>query len=222
MGKTGKIIGQIEEQGLLPLFYHDDADVCYEVTKALYEAGIRIIEFTNRGKNAAEVFKSLFKKRETEFAGLLLAVGTVKNLDDARTYIKAGADFIICPGIVKEVGQAVQDADLLWIPGCMTTTEIMLAEECGASLVKLFPGNLLGPGFVNAIKDLFPDLNFMPTGGVEAGYENLKAWFDSGVCAVGMGSTLITKQILLNKEYSKITQLTREAMALISEVRASS
>lgn len=219
MVKNECIIEQIKTQGLLPLFYHENADVCCEVVKALYEAGIRIIEFTNRGKNARENFKQLLKKRDKEWPDLLLAIGTVKNVEDAKTFIKTGADFIICPGIVKEVGKKVQDANLLWIPGCMTTTEIMLAENCGAGLVKLFPGNLLGPGFMSAIRDLFPEMHFMPTGGVEIQTENLKAWFGAGVCAVGMGSKLISSHVLVNKEYGKITQLAAEAIGIIRAIR---
>lgn len=219
MTKTEEIIHQIREQGLLPLFYHEDADVCFEVVNALYAAGIRIIEFTNRGKNALENFKQLLKRRENEWPDLLLAIGTIKNEEEAEMCMHAGADFIICPGVVKEVGRKIQDADKLWIPGCMTTTEIMLAEDCGARLVKLFPGSLLGPGYLKAIKDLFPNIDFMPTGGVEVEAENIKAWFDAGVCAVGMGSKLISKDILLNKDFKKITRLTKEALGIIKEVK---
>ncbi len=220
MSKPEKIIEIIKEQGMIPLFYHADEEVCYDVVKALYEGGIRIIEFTNRGEKAIDNFKYLLKKRDKEWPDLLLAIGTIKNVKDAKAFIKAGADFIISPGIVEKVGKTVQEADLLWIPGCMTTTEIMLAESCGAKLVKLFPGNLLGPGFMSAIKELFPGLLFMPTGGVEVERGNLKGWFDAGVCAVGMGSKLITKDVLINKQYDKMVQMTKDALALIEEVRS--
>lgn len=219
MIKTKNIIVQIRQQGLIVLFYHDDVKVCYEVVRALYKGGIRIIEFTNRGKNALANFKYLLKKRDEEWGDLLLAIGTIKIVKEAEIYIKAGADFIISPGVIKEVGEAVQEADLLWMPGCMTTTEIMLAEECGAGLVKLFPGNLLGPGFMRAIRELFPGMYFMPTGGVEAEHENLKAWFDAGVCAVGMGSQLVSKHLLVNKQYNKITQLAIRTRCIINKVR---
>lgn len=220
MSKADKIITAIMQQGMIPLFYHDDKDVCYEVVDALYKGGVRIVEFTNRGPRALDNFKQLLKKRDKQWPDLLLAIGTIKTVKDAKFFIKAGADFIISPGIVEKVGKTIQDAGILWVPGCMTTTEIMLAESCGAKLVKLFPGNLLGPAFMNAIKELFPGIAFMPTGGVDLEQGNLKAWFDAGVCAVGMGSKLITKDILQNRQYDVLVNRTTEAIFLIQSVRA--
>ena len=184
MAKNENIVTKIKEQGLLPLFFHSDADVSRSVVQALYDAGIRVIEYTNRGENALENFKILIKYRNKNWKDLILAVGTIKTAKDAKAYIKAGADFIISPGIVEEVATRAKDAGLLYVPGCMTPTEIIFAESLGARLVKLFPGNLLGPSYVSSIKELFPDVEFMPTGGVEAEGNNLKAWFQSGVVAV--------------------------------------
>jgi 2-dehydro-3-deoxyphosphogluconate aldolase/(4S)-4-hydroxy-2-oxoglutarate aldolase len=121
--------------------------------------------------------------------------------------------------LVKKVAKAADKNDILWVPGCMTPTEIMKAEEMGARIVKLFPGNILGPGFLSAVKELFPDLLFMPTGGVDLDKENIEGWFKAGVSAVGMGSKLISKQLLEQKDYAKIEALTREAMAIIRSVR---
>lgn len=219
MGKHKTIIEKIKAQGLIPLFYHEDIEVSMAVVQALYEAGIRIIEYTNRGENALNNFKALLKLRDKQWPDLLLAIGTIKNVKDAKAYIKVKADFIICPGVIKEVGDKVQEANLLWIPGCTTPTEIILAEDCGAKLVKLFPGNLLGPGFVTAIKKIFPDIDLMPTGGVDTTKENIESWFKAGVCAVGMGSKLITKTTLEKKEYTKITSLTKEVLDIIQQVK---
>ena len=219
MSKAEKIIDAIKEQGMIPLFYHDDAEVCYEVVNALYEGGVRIVEFTNRGEQALDNFKYLLKKRDKQWPDLLLAIGTIKTVKDAKAFLKAGADFIISPGIVEKVGKTIQAEGVLWVPGCMTTTEIMLAESCGAKLIKLFPGTLLGPSFVNAIKELFPGISFMPTGGVDLEQANLKAWFDAGVCAVGMGSKLITKEILKNRQYDILVNRTTEAISLLRSVR---
>jgi 2-dehydro-3-deoxyphosphogluconate aldolase/(4S)-4-hydroxy-2-oxoglutarate aldolase len=219
MSKAEKIIDAIKEQGMIPLFYHDDAEVCYEVVNALYEGGVRIVEFTNRGEQALDNFKYLLKKRDKQWPDLLLAIGTIKTGKDAKAFLKAGADFIISPGIVEKVGKTIQAEGVLWVPGCMTTTEIMLAESCGAKLIKLFPGTLLGPSFMNAIKELFPGISFMPTGGVDLEQANLKAWFDAGVCAVGMGSKLITKEILKNRQYDILVNRTTEAISLLRSVR---
>lgn len=213
------IIKRITEQGVLPLYFHKDATVSVEVLKALYAAGIRAVEYTNRGEEALDNFKLLKETRDQELPEMLLGIGTIKRKKDAKAYIKAGADFIIAPGIIEEVAEAVHKEEMLWIPGCMTPTEIIRAEEAGAKMVKLFPGNLLGPGFVSAIKELFPGISFMPTGGVEVSKDNLMGWFKSGVVAVGMGSKLITKEILENKDYATLVSKTKEAIALVNEVR---
>jgi 2-dehydro-3-deoxyphosphogluconate aldolase/(4S)-4-hydroxy-2-oxoglutarate aldolase len=213
------IIKKIAEQGMLPLYFHADPSVSVEVLKALYTAGIRAVEYTNRGEAALENFKLLKETRDRELPGMLLGIGTIKRKKDAKAFMKAGADFIIAPGMIEEVAEAVHKEEMLWIPGCMTPTEIIKAEEAGAKLVKLFPGNLLGPAFVSAIKELFPGLYFMPTGGVEVNKENLTGWFKSGVVAVGMGSKLITKDILEKKEYDTLIHKTKEAIALVNEVR---
>ncbi|WP_315817262.1 bifunctional 4-hydroxy-2-oxoglutarate aldolase/2-dehydro-3-deoxy-phosphogluconate aldolase [Paraflavitalea speifideaquila] len=189
------------------------------VLKALYAAGIRAVEYTNRGEAALDNFKLLKETRDQELPELLLGIGTIKRKKEAKAYIKAGADFIIAPGIIEEVAETVHKEEMLWIPGCMTTTEIIKAEDAGAKLIKLFPGNLLGPSFVSAIKELFPDLLFMPTGGVEVNKDNLTGWFKSGVVAVGMGSKLITKEILEKKDYEQLISKTKEAIALVNEVR---
>lgn len=213
------IIKRIAEQGVLPLYFHPDATVSTEVLKALYAAGIRAVEYTNRGEAALENFKLLKETRDRELPELLLGIGTIKRKKEAKAFMKAGADFIIAPGMIEEVAETVHKEEMLWIPGCMTTTEIIRAEDAGAKLVKLFPGNLLGPSFVSAIKELFPDLLFMPTGGVEVSKENLTGWFKSGVVAVGMGSKLITKEILEKKDYEQLINKTKEAIALVNEVR---
>jgi len=140
----------------------------------------------------------------------------------AKTYIEAGADFIICPGLVEEVAKVADQHDMLWIPGCMTPSEIIAAENMGAKMIKLFPGDMLGPGFLSSIKALFPDLMFMPTGGVSLDKDNIAAWFKAGVCAVGMGSKLVSKPLLEEKNYGKIRELAKEAMRVVNEVKTQS
>jgi len=219
MDKKSEILKLIPEQGLLPLFFYKDAEVSVEVLRALYEAGIRTVEYTNRGEAALKNFERLREACDNELQGMYLGVGTIKDAEAAKNFIDAGADYIISPGLVKDAIKVAEKHDLLWVPGCMTPTEIIRAEKLGAKIVKLFPGNLLGPSFLSAIKELFPGLSFMPTGGVEVERENLAGWFKAGVCAVGMGSKLITKQSLENRDYAKITELTRQAMEIINSVR---
>jgi len=220
MDKKNEILKMIPEGGLLPLFFYKDAEVSADVLRALYQAGIRSVEYTNRGEAALKNFEKLREVCDTELEGMYLGVGTIKNADAARDFIHAGADYIISPGLVKEVAKLADKKDMLWVPGCMTPSEIIKAESWGAKLIKLFPGNILGPSFLSAVKELFPELLFMPTGGVEVEKENIAGWFKAGVCAVGMGSKLITKQALENRDYAKITELTKQALDIISSVKS--
>lgn len=213
-----QILDAIIEQGMLPLYYHEDATTSVELAQTLYKAGVRVIEYTNRGENAIDNFKLLVQERNKNMPGLLLGIGTIKTTADANNFLQAGADFIICPIVVPAVAAVVHKAGKLWIPGCMTVTEIALAEESGAKLAKLFPGNVLGSSFVAAIKDLFPGLLFMPTGGVDTTKENIVEWFNAGVCAVGMGSKLISKKAMEEKAYEAISAKTKEVLALIKAI----
>ncbi|MEJ7678542.1 MAG: hypothetical protein WKG06_11925 [Segetibacter sp.] len=150
---------------------------------------------------------------------MMLGIGTIKNGEQARSFIEEGADYIISPGFVKEAADEANKAGLLYVPGCMTPTEIMVAEQYGCQFIKLFPGNILGADFMSAIKELFPDLMFMPTGGVDLDKENISGWFKAGVRAVGMGSKLISKSLLEQKDYSKIASLTKEVVDIISSIK---
>jgi 2-dehydro-3-deoxyphosphogluconate aldolase / (4S)-4-hydroxy-2-oxoglutarate aldolase len=220
MNKINTLLQLIPQQGILPLFFHKDPEVSIQVLKALYDAGIRTVEYTNRGEAALANFKLMKQLCESEMKDLYLGIGTIKNADMARTFIDAGADYLICPGWVPEVAEVADQHDMLWVPGCMTPSEIIAAENKGARMIKLFPGNVLGPGFMSAIKELFPQLLFMPTGGVELDRDNIAGWFKAGVCAVGMGSKLITKPLLEAKQYNQITEATRAVMAIIKTIQA--
>ena len=219
MDQKTEILELIKTQGVLPLFFYKDAEVSIEVLRALYQSGIRTVEYTNRGEAALNNFRKMRAVLDSELKGMYLGVGTIKNAEAAQAFIDAGADYIISPGLVEDAARVADANKMLWVPGCMTPSEIILAEQLGAKLVKLFPGNILGPSFLSAIKELFPNLLFMPTGGVEVEKENLSGWFKAGVCAVGMGSKLITKSALENKDYERIKTDTQKSLALIKEVR---
>jgi 2-dehydro-3-deoxyphosphogluconate aldolase/(4S)-4-hydroxy-2-oxoglutarate aldolase len=213
------ILATIRRQGLVPLFYHDDSDVCVSVTKALYNGGVRILEFTNRGTNALSNFVRLRRLVNEELPGMYLGIGTIKNSKDAGEFIDAGADFIVCPIIDREIANLVQKSGLLWVPGCLTATEIAQAENAGAKLVKLFPGSLVGPSYITAIKEIFPDLLFMPTGGVDMTRESISSWFAAGAVAVGMGSKLITKKILEESSFQLLTTASNDALAIVQSIK---
>lgn len=218
MDKKQEALNQLLQQKLLPLYYHESEEVSKEILNALYKGGVRIVEYTSRGENALENFKALRKDVNKNMPGLLLGIGTIKTKKQAKKFIESGADFIVAPTINEEVGEITQTEKLLWIPGCMTPTEIARAENAGAELVKIFPGTVLGPSYISAIKELFPELKFMPTGGVEAEEKNLKGWIDAGVVAVGMGSKLISKQAVDNKDFDQIKTDVSGALNLIKRL----
>jgi 2-dehydro-3-deoxyphosphogluconate aldolase / (4S)-4-hydroxy-2-oxoglutarate aldolase len=216
MEREQDVINKIKQQALLPLYYHNDASVCINVLKALYESGIRSVEFTNRGTQAFENFKTLVNERDASMPGLLLGIGTIKTGDDATKFINSGADFLVSPVFDTSVCDVAYMNKILWIPGCMTPTEIHVAEQAGCRLIKLFPGNVLGPGYVEAILPLFKGLDFVVTGGVDLTEESIGAWFKSGVAAVGMGSKLISKTVLQNKTFDDLRKNTAAVMNIIA------
>jgi 2-dehydro-3-deoxyphosphogluconate aldolase/(4S)-4-hydroxy-2-oxoglutarate aldolase len=218
MEREAALINQIKNEGMLPLFYHDDVTVCENVLQALYNGGVRCVEFTNRGVHALPNFKHLVSLKST-MPGLILGIGTIKTPQDATSFIDAGADFLISPCFDASVADVAYMHKVLWIPGCMTPTEIHVAQKSGATLVKLFPGNVLGPGFVEAIKSLFTGVDFIVTGGVEPTEQNIGAWFKAGVSGVGLGSKLITKDVLANKNYKQLETQTKELVQLIKKVQ---
>ena len=220
MDKRSEIIQILNIQGLMPLFFNADIEISGNVLKALYTAGVRIVEYTNRGPEALANFKILKSLAENEMPDLFLGIGTIKNNHQANLFIDAGADFLISPALAEDVFDAAYNSKTLWIPGCMTVTEILKAENYGLTLVKLFPGNVLGPSFVTAIKNLFPAMQFMPTGGVDTTAENISQWFHSGVCAVGMGSKLISNSVIENRDYQKITNTSKAVLQIIASIKA--
>ena len=221
MNKKDLLLQLIPEQGILPLYFFKDTEVSLEVLKALYHAGIKTVEYTNRGEAALQNFKKMRELCDAELKEMYLGIGTIKNGEMAKTFIDAGADFIICPGLVEDVATVCDKNNMLWVPGCMTPTEIIRAESLGAKMIKLFPGNILGPEFMSAIKALFPDLMFMPTGGVDLDKDNISKWLKAGVCAVGMGSKLVSKQLLEEKNYAKIEELAKQALDILKSLKNS-
>lgn len=220
MDKKSALLQLIPQAGILPLYFYKDTEVSIEVLRALYNGGIRAVEYTNRGEAALKNFAAMRKVCDAEMKDMYLGVGTIKNEDAAKAFVDAGADYLISPGLVEDAVKVADANNMLWVPGCMTPTEIIRAENLGAKFVKLFPGNILGPGFMSAIKELFPNVLFMPTGGVELDKANIAGWFKAGVCAVGMGSKLITKSLLDNKDYETITSATKDVIAIIADIKA--
>lgn len=219
MSKKEIVLNAILSQGTLPLFFYEDADVSLEITRTLYKAGVRVFEYTNRGPAALENFKVLKKAQQEEMLDLQLGIGTIKSTAEATAFIAAGADFIVSPIVNPEVGKIAAQHTLLWIPGCMTPTEIYTAQQNGAALIKIFPANILGPEFVSSIRDLFSGQLFIPTGGVDLSIESIAGWFKAGVCAVGMGSKLISKNVLDKQLYDQLYNDTVKLLEIVQSSR---
>jgi len=214
-----EVLQIITEQGVLPLFYYPNVEISMQAIRTLYKAGIRAMEFTNRAEGALEVYTEIRKAVAAEMADMLFGAGTIKTVKDAVSFFHADADFFVAPNLNEGVGSVANNQSMLWIPGCMTPSEIHLAWEQQAALIKIFPANVLGPGFISAVKEVFPGQAFIPTGGVEISKENLSAWFTSGVVAVGMGSKLVSKEILKNKSWDELFDKTKRVLEIIKEVR---
>ena len=208
------ILQTILGQGILPLFYWESPSVCVRVIQTLYRAGVRAVEYTNRGTAALDNFRMLKKTLGQEAPDLYLGIGTIKSAAEARAFVKAGADFLVAPIVNPDVAAVAAEQDMLWIPGCMTPTEIYRAQELKAAAIKIFPANIVGPEFISSIRELFQDQIFIPTGGVEIDEDNVRSWFKAGVSAVGFGSRLISKDILKTENYDLLYENTLEALRL--------
>jgi 2-dehydro-3-deoxyphosphogluconate aldolase/(4S)-4-hydroxy-2-oxoglutarate aldolase len=212
-----QIINEMKRTGLVPLFTHENADEAFQIIKTSYDAGIRTFEFTNRKSNSLDVFKNLLSKRSA-FPDLMLGIGTVMDAASAKIFIEAGADFIVAPVLKVDMAPVCHQHGKLWIPGCATLTEIVTAKDHGAEVIKVFPGSVLGPGFISSIMPVVPGLQLMVTGGVEPTRENLASWFNAGALCVGLGSQLFTKEILAQRDWQKLKTNIRQALALVQEI----
>jgi 2-dehydro-3-deoxyphosphogluconate aldolase / (4S)-4-hydroxy-2-oxoglutarate aldolase len=213
-----EVIASMIKTGMIPVFYHDDIDVAKSVLDASYSAGVRAFEFTNRGDNAFKVFRELLKYAG-QYSDLKVGIGTIFNVELTTQFLDAGAHFIVSPILKTEMATVCRQQKVLWIPGCGTLTEIVTAKENGADIVKLFPGSVLGPGFVSAVLPVVRGLQLMPTGGVEPTVQSLTAWFKAGVVCVGMGSQLFKKEIIDSGDWPTLTNSISEVMAIIKNMR---
>ncbi|WP_370479975.1 bifunctional 4-hydroxy-2-oxoglutarate aldolase/2-dehydro-3-deoxy-phosphogluconate aldolase [Tamlana flava] len=209
----------MKDTGMIPLFFHGDIELSKKVLKACYDGGARLMEFTARGDFAHEVFGELTKYAIKELPGMIMGVGSVTDGAAASLYMALGANFIVTPVLREDIAIACNRKKVLWSPGCGSLTEIARAEELGCEIVKLFPGDLYGPKFIKGIKGPQPWTSIMPTGGVSPDEANLKGWFDAGATCVGMGSQLISKEIISNKDYAKLEQDVKNALAIVKKVR---
>ncbi len=212
------IVAAMQQSGLVPLFTHDDPGVSRDVIEAAYAGGVRVFEFTNRRANAFNVFVEMLKHFE-KYPDLMLGIGTIMDAATTKKFVDAGAHFIISPILKLEMADYCLKNDRPWLPGCATLTEAVTARDHGAKVIKIFPGSVLGPGFVSSVMPVVPDMKLMITGGVEPNEQNLSAWFKAGAMCVGMGSQLFTKDVLETKNWDKLKQTVSDSLAIIKKVR---
>ncbi len=213
------VLNRASEQGMMPLFYHADANIGKAVLKAVYDGGGRMLEFTNRGDFAHEVFGELNKYALAELPGMILGVGSVSDPGTASLYMQLGANFIVSASLREDVALTCNRRKVAYMPGCGSLTEIGKAEELGCEIVKLFPAGVLGPGFIKDISGPQPWTTIMPTGGVSPDRENLKMWFDAGAVCVGMGSQLISKEIISKKDWAALQKNVANCLQIILELK---
>lgn len=216
-----KVWGAVLETGLIPIFYHPDEEIAFQVVQACWAGGVRTIEFTNRGDLAFDLFRALSQRVSRQVPEVILGVGTVMDAPTAALYIAGGANFIVGPILNEEVARLCNRRKVAYIPGCSTLTEISTAEELGAEIVKLFPADCVGgPNFVRAVLGPCPWLRLIPTGGIEPTLESITAWFRAGVAGVGMGSNLIRKEWVETSNWEAITAHVRQVLEWIRQARA--
>jgi 2-dehydro-3-deoxyphosphogluconate aldolase / (4S)-4-hydroxy-2-oxoglutarate aldolase len=213
------VLDSLYKGGILPLFYHDDAEVAIEVLKASHQAGLRVFEFTNRGGNALQTFEKLVDYAHEHLTDMAMGIGTIYDAPSAHQFIDVGADFVVTPILNPSVGAVCVAAGVPWLPGVTTLTEIYNARQAGAEVVKLFPGEVVGSGFLKAVRGPMADLKIMVTGGVRPTRESFAEWFDAGAYCVGMGSHLFPKEVLEEKDYNWIEQKIAECLGMVQELR---
>jgi 2-dehydro-3-deoxyphosphogluconate aldolase/(4S)-4-hydroxy-2-oxoglutarate aldolase len=213
-----QVYNTLLESRLVPLFYHSRLETAQKIVAAVQAGGGRVIEFTNRGDLAYPVFSALSQHLAQAEPGLILGVGSVIDAPTAAMYIAAGANFVVGPLFNPEVARLCNRRKIAYLPGCGSVSEISQAEEWGAEIIKIFPGGAVGgPAFIKAVLGPLPWARLMPTGGVEANPESIQKWFKAGACAVGMGSDLISKEMISNEDYHGIAQRVAQVIQWIQE-----
>lgn len=207
------------DTGMVPVFYNSDLEISKQVLKACYEGGVRVFEFTNRGDFSQEIFGELNKWAARECPDMILGIGSVVDQATASLYLQLGANFVVGPLLNPDIFKVCNRRQVAYIPGCGSVSEVGLAQELGAEIVKVFPGDVVGAAFVKGIKAPMPWANIMVTGGVNPSEENLNKWFVAGVSCVGMGSNLFPKEVIAFKDWQQITELCKQVFTAIAIIR---
>jgi 2-dehydro-3-deoxyphosphogluconate aldolase/(4S)-4-hydroxy-2-oxoglutarate aldolase len=206
--------------GLVPIFNSHDRDEARSIVSACYAGGASVVEFTNRGDRAVDVFRKLTIYRDAELPDLVLGAGSIIDTPTAAMYMNLGADFIVSPALDEAIARLCNGRKIPFIPGCATVSEINQAHTYGVELCKLFPGDCLGgPAFIKSVRGPMPWTQIIAMGGIAPTEESLGQWFDAGVACVGMSSKLFPKELLASKDFKKIEDIIQQTCKIISRVR---
>ena len=221
MAKFDKIavLNKIGSTGMVPVFYHKDAEIAKKVVKACYDGGVRAFEFTNRGDFAQEVFAEIVKYAAKECPEMAIGIGSIVDPATAAMYLQLGANFVVGPLFNPEIAKICNRRLVAYTPGCGSVSEVGFAQEVGCDLCKVFPGDVYGTNFVKGLMAPMPWSKLMVTGGVEPTKENLTAWIKAGVFCVGMGSKLFPKDKVAAEDWAYVTAKCEEALGYIAEAR---
>ncbi|MCH2223403.1 MAG: bifunctional 4-hydroxy-2-oxoglutarate aldolase/2-dehydro-3-deoxy-phosphogluconate aldolase [Crocinitomicaceae bacterium] len=214
-----EVAATMKKLGMVPLFYHPDIEIGKQILKACYKGGARLMEFTARGDFAFEVFSELNKYALKNLPGMIMGVGSITDAAAASLYMQIGANFIVTPSLREDIAIVCNRRKVLWSPGCGSLAEINRAEELGCEIIKLFPGSTYGASFVKAVKGPQPWTSIMPTGGVSTEKSNLSAWFNAGATCVGIGSKLISNDLIDAGDFNAITNKVETTLTIIREIR---
>jgi 2-dehydro-3-deoxyphosphogluconate aldolase/(4S)-4-hydroxy-2-oxoglutarate aldolase len=214
------VLAAMMDQGVIPVFYHPDVEVCKKVIQACANGGAKCIEFTNRGDFASHVFFEVTRHFDKADPSVIMGVGSIVDAPTAGIYIANGAKFVVGPILNADVAKVCNRRCIPYSPGCGSASEISYAHELGCEIVKVFPGSSVGgPEFVKNVLGPMPWTRIMPTGGVEPTEESLRKWYGAGIVACGIGSNLITKELLAKQDYAGIEARVRDTVKLIKIIR---
>lgn len=209
-----KVLADIQALGLVAVIRGPSADVTVQMVDALVAGGVRGIEITYSTPNAEDVVRQLAKKHGDK---IVLGMGTLTEATQAATAKKAGAAFLVSPVCEPDLVRAMAASGLVIMAGALTPTEVLLAHRLGSDVVKVFPGSLVGPAYVKALRGPFPNIPLMPTGGVSAA--NVAEWFAAGVVAVGAGSELCPPALAKAGRFEEISQKAAEFVQAVNRAR---
>lgn len=212
-------INKLLKAGIIPIFSHESVEISLAVVQAAYAGGVRVFEYTNRNANALANFSALIAARPRYFPDLCLGIGTVFDPETAGQFIAAGAEFVVAPVCNPAVGTLCRLHNVPWLPGCMTITEVFAAHQAGADIIKIFPGEVVGPAFVKSVKAVLPMVKLMVTGGVEPTSESLGKWLGAGAVGVGLGSQLFRQSVIEAGDWTTIRQTITNAFSVLNAVR---